>query len=218
MKFTSSMTGKTPQNYTCGLYARFGKQYCNTHFITLKALESVVIADIQRQIDFVMNDDKAREKYLARKRRLNNLQENADRKSLQDITKRLGELDRFIETAYEDRALGRVSEEICIPLLEKYQAEKDTLTAEYDELHQRTQTEQQDEADVDEYIRRLRLYAGAEQLTHQIALELIEYVTIDENPNDKKTVRDIHVYYKLIDKPLKDRKNAHIGRIDASED
>ena len=218
MKFTSSMTGKTPQNYTCGLYARFGKQYCNTHFITLKALESVVLADIQRQIDFVMNDDKAREKYLARKRGLNNLQENADRKRLQDITKRLGELDRLIETAYEDRALGRVSEKVCIPLLEKYQAEKDTLTAEYDELHQRTQTEQQDEADVDEYIRRLRSYAGAEQLTRQMALELIEYITIDENPNDKKAVRDIHVYYKLIDKPLKNRKNAHIGRVDASED
>lgn len=218
MKFTSSMTGKTPQNYTCGLYARFGKQYCATHFITLKALESVVLADIQRQIDFVMNDDKAREKYLARKRGLNNLQENADRKRLQDITKRLGELDRLIETAYEDRALGRVPEKVCIPLLEKYQAEKDTLTAEYDELHQRTQTEQQDEADVDEYIRRLTSYAGAEQLTRQMALELIEYITIDENPNDKKAVRDIHVYYKLIDKPLKDRKNAHIGRVDTSED
>ena len=218
MKFTSSMTGKTPQNYTCGLYARFGKQYCNTHFITLKALESVVLADIQRQIDFVMNDDKAREKYLARKRGLNNLQENADRKRLQDITKRLGELDRLIETAYEDRALGRVPEKVCIPLLEKYQAEKDTLTAEYDELHQRTQTEQQDEADVDEYIRRLKSYAGAEQLTRQMALELIEYITIDENPNDKKAVRDIHVYYKLIDKPLKDRKNALIGQNDKSED
>ena len=212
MKFTSSMTGKTPQNYTCGLYARFGKQYCNTHFITLKALESVVLADIQRQIDFVMNDDKAREKYLSRKRGLNNLQENADRKRLQEITKRLGELDKLIETAYEDRALGRVPEKVCIPLLEKYQAEKDTLTAEYDELHQRTQTEQQDEADVDEYIRRLRSYAGAEQLTRQMALELIEYITIDENPNDRKAVRDIHVYYKLIDKPLKDKKNAHIGQ------
>lgn len=218
MKFTSSMTGKTPQNYTCGLYARFGKQYCNTHFITLKALESVVLADIQHQIDFVMNDDKAREKYLSRKRGLNNLQENADRKRLQDITKRLDDLDRLIETAYEDRALGRVPEKVCIPLLEKYQAEKDMLTTEYDELHQRTQTEQQDEADVDEYIRRLRSYAGAEQLTRQMALELIEYITIDENPNNKKAVRDIHVYYKLIDKPLKDRKNAHIGRVDASED
>ena len=218
MKFTSSMTGKTPQNYTCGLYSRFGKQYCNTHFITLKALESVVIADIQRQIDFVMNDDKAREKYLARKRGLNNLQENANMKRLQDITKRLVELDRLIETAYEDRVLGRVPEKVCIPLLEKYQAEKDTLTAEYDELHQRTQTEQQDEADVDEYIRRLRSYAGAEQLTRQMALELIEYITIDENPNNKKAVRDIHVYYKLIDKPLKDRKNALIGQNDKSED
>ena len=71
---------------------------------------------------------------------------------------------------------------------------------------------------MDKYIRRLRSYAGAEQLTHQMALELIEYITIDENPNDKKAVRDIHVYYKLIDKPLKDRKNALIGQNDKSED
>ena len=218
MKFTSSMTGKTPQNYTCGLYARFGKQYCNTHFITLKALESVVLADIQRQIDFVMNDDKAREKYLARKRGMNSSQENLDRKHLQEIDSRLAELEVLIQATYEDKVLGRIPEKTCVNLLEKYQAESDRLTEEHTLLELRTQTEQQDEADVDEYIRRLKSYAGAEQLTRQMALELIEYITIDENPNDRKTVRDIHVYYKLIDKPLKDRKNAHIGRVDTSED
>lgn len=208
MKFTSSTTGKTPQNYTCGLYARFGKQYCATHFITLRALENIVLADIQRQIDFVINDEQAREKYLVKKRGIKSLQENADRKRMQDISKRLSELDRLIETAYEDRVLGKVSEKVCIPLLEKYQTEKDALTTEFDEIDKRTQTEQQDEADVDEYIRRLKSYAKAEQLTRQMALELIEYITVDENPNDKKAVRDIHIYYKLIDKPLKDKKNA----------
>lgn len=208
MKFTSSTTGKTPQNYTCGLYARFGKQYCATHFITLRVLENIVLVDIQRQIDFVINDEQAREKYLVKKRGMKSLQENADRKRIQDISKRLSELDRLIETAYEDRGLGKVSEKVCIPLLEKYQTEKDALTTEFDEIDKRTQTEQQDEADVDEYIRRLKSYAKAEQLTRQMALELIEYITVDENPNDKKAVRDIHIYYKLIDKPLKDKKNA----------
>ena len=218
MKFTSSMTGKTPQNYTCGLYARFGKQYCNTHFITLKAFEGVVLADIQRQIDFVMNDDKAREKYLARKRGMNSSQENLDRKHLHEIDSRLAELEVLIQATYEDKVLGRIPEKTCVNLLEKYQAESDRLTEEHTLLEQRTQTEQQDESDVDEYIRRLKSYAGAEQLTRQMALELIEYITLNENPNDRKTVRDIHVYYKLIDKPLKDRKNAHIGRCDTSED
>ena len=36
----------------------------------------------------------------------------------------------------------------------------------------------QDEADVDEYIRRLKSYAGAEKLTRQVCVDLIEYATV----------------------------------------
>ena len=64
-----------------------------------------------------------------------------------------------------------------------------------------------DESDVDEYIRRLKSYAGAETLTRQMCVDLIEYITIDKYQG-KKVPRDIHIYYKLIDKPLTDRKNA----------
>lgn len=41
-----------------------------------------------------------------------------------------------------------------------------------------------------------------------MALDLIEYITIDENPRKKAIPRDIHIYYKPIDKPLKNKKNA----------
>ena len=41
-----------------------------------------------------------------------------------------------------------------------------------------------------------------------MCFELIEYIIVDENPKDKKAARDIHIYYKLIDKPLKDKSNA----------
>lgn len=44
-------------------------------------------------------------------------------------------------------------------------------------------------------------YAGADTLTRKMCLDLLEYVSKDAH-------RKIHIYYKLIDKPLKDKNNA----------
>lgn len=194
--------------YACGQYARFGKKYCSSHFITVHAIEDIILADIKRQIDFVLNDNKAREKYLARKRGLYAEQYGNDKKKLHNIEKRIAELDRLIASVYEDKVTGKMPEDVAFTLLDKYQTEKKSLQAENDEMQKRTDMAKQDETDVVEYIRRLKSYAGAEELTRQMALDLIEYITIDVNPRKKAIPRDIHIYYKLIDKPLKDKHNA----------
>lgn len=204
----SAKRKSTVTGYSCGQYARFGKKYCSSHFITAHALQDIVLADIKRQIDFVMNDDKAREKYLARKQGLYLEQHSDDKKKLRDISKRIAELDRLIASVYEDKVTGKMPEDMAFTLLDKYQTEKKSLQAESDEMQKRSDIAKQDEADVDEYIRRLKSYAGAEELTRQMALDLIEYVTIDANPRKKAIPRDIHIYYKLIDKPLKSKNNA----------
>ena len=42
-----------------------------------------------------------------------------------------------------------------------------------------------------------------------MCLDLIEYVTVDDlNKDDKSRPREIHIYYKLIDKELADKHNA----------
>ena len=43
-----------------------------------------------------------------------------------------------------------------------------------------------------------------QELTHEIALELIEYITVDEYAADKP--RNIHIYCKLLEKPLPHKK------------
>ena len=73
------------------------------------------------------------------------------------------------------------------------------MQTELDTLIQKADADKQDEADVDEYIRRLKSYAGAEELTRQMYLDLIEYLTVDAYQG-RKAVRDIHIYYKLTDK------------------
>lgn len=209
MKLTGNDNNRNRMTaYCCGRYSRFGKEYCTTHFITRSAIEGIVLADIQRQIDFVMNDAQAREKYLARKRKTSAEQEQTDKKQLKNDEKRIKELNRLIQSIYEDKVAGKMPEDMAFEMLEKYQAEKKALQAEYEEMQKRTEETKQDENDVDEYIRRLKSYADAEELTRQMCFELIEYIIVDENPKDKKAARDIHIYYKLIDKPLKDKSNA----------
>ena len=63
------------------------------------------------------------------------------------------------------------------------------------------------EADVDEFMSRLRKYAGATELTREMCLDLIGYVTVDENTGRTKP-RKIHIYYKFLDKELADKHNA----------
>ena len=167
----------------------------------------MILADIKRQIDFVTNDDKARAKYLAKKQ--GNMAHiiAEENKRRQEIQKRLDDLVKLMQKIYEDRVLGNMPDKACAELLDSYQNEKEVLQAELNELKKRADGYKREEDDVDEFIRRLKSYAGTEELTRQMCLELIEYVTIDKYV-DKHTQRDVHIYYKLIDKPLRDKTNA----------
>ena len=189
------------------MHVRYGKGYCSSHNIKGTILEGAILQDIKRQIDFVMNDSEARAKYLARKR--GNIAEKSaeDSKRKREIEKRIDDLGKLIRKVYEDRVLGNLPDKTCAELLADYQQEKETLQAELDELLKRSETMAQDEADVDEYIRRLKSYAGVDTLTRQMAMDLLEYVTVDRYEGEGKP-RSIHIYYKLIDKPLRDKNNA----------
>lgn len=201
----------TYKAYVCGYHAHFGKQYCSTHYIRLPLIEQYILMDIQAMIETAADEEKVKEEFLKRKRGIVDAQNATDKKRMQKAMSRITELDTLIRTVYEDKVVGKIPEDVCIGLLEKYQAEKKNLQAEYDELQSRLDTERQDEKDVEEFIRRLRKYAGATELTRQMCFDLIEYVTVDENnKSNRSRPREIHIYYKLIDKELTDKSNALI--------
>ena len=93
---------------------------------------------------------------------------------------------------------------MCVNILEKYQAEQRALSEEVKALEEKLSAVQKDEQDVEEFIRRLKKYTDVQELTREIALELIEYITVDEYAADRP--RDIHIYYKLLEKPLPHKK------------
>ena len=190
------------ENFTCGAYSKFGERACTSHYIQIKILNQLVLADVRSKMSLVLADEKrAREEFLSRSEQQNAAEANADRKKLTQSTRRLAELDKLIGSVYEDKVLGKIPEEVCIGLLEKYQGEKTALAETVAALERKAQTIRDDAANADEFIRRLKAYMEIPELTRQMCLELIEFITVDKCPGKySKAPREIHIYYKLIDK------------------
>lgn len=215
MKFssTSKWRGTTTGNphkivekyYKCSTYSQFGKNACSTHYISLRNIEQIVLNDIRSMIDLVISDENdARKKFLARKQRNLSNQTNAGKDKLKTNKSRIAELDNLMQSVYEDKVQGNISASVCAKLLEKYEMEQNSLANVVDQIEEQLLTVKHDEEDVDRFIESLRKYENAEILTRQMCLELIDHITIDEF-HKGKTERDIHIYYKFIDKGYTDK-------------
>ncbi|MCM1329535.1 MAG: DUF4368 domain-containing protein [Ruminococcus sp.] len=171
----------------------------------LKEIETIVLADIRSMARLAFDDESSvRSQFISKKERINFRQTSDEQRIFQKNKLRLKELETLIPSIYEDKVLGKISESVCIKLIEKYEAEQKELSENVKNLEARFNSIKQDENDVEEFIGRLKKYTDVRELTREMCLELIEYITVDEYAADM--ARDIHIYYKLLDKPLADKK------------
>jgi DNA invertase Pin-like site-specific DNA recombinase len=198
-------------NYQCGAYSRFGKFHCTSHYIKMKDIDAIVLNDIRAKASLVVEDEvSARTAFLKKKEQYTARQSADEQKKLTDGRYRLTELDRLTQSIYEDKVLGKIPEDICVKLLEKYQAEHKALLSEVNSLETKLNAVKQDEHDVEEFIKRLKKYTDVSELTREMCLELIEYITINEYSSDKDKPREINIYYKLLDKELKEKRYLYV--------
>lgn len=115
------------------------------------------------------------------------------------------ELDTLIQNIYEDKVLGKVSENVAMKLIAKYEAEQKELSAEVADLEERFSMIRQDEEDVAMFMEHLKKYTDVQELTREMCLEFIEYITLDAYVEGQP--REIYIYYKLLDEPLKDKRS-----------
>lgn len=199
---------KTPdavpyRSYNCTSYRLFGKNACDSHYITERCIEKLIVDNIRLMARLVIDDeDAARKRFLAIKNQGDAEKTANSRKNLAANQKRISELQGLIQSVYEDKYLGKITETSCGVLLSKYETELKALQEEQAKLTARLDTEKQNAEDVDKFIERVKKYADVQKLTREMCLELIEYITIDKHPSDRKAERDIHIYYKFLDKPV----------------
>lgn len=84
------------------------------------------------------------------------------------------ELDVFIRTVFEEKVLKKMPESLCNSLCESYRKEQQLQQTEIVTLQKKLQEESKDEADVEEYIIRIKLYGNCPELAREMCLQLIK--------------------------------------------
>ncbi len=158
-------------------------------------MERVVLEDIRSLAQLVVEDeDKAKSKFLTHKTNHHEEQYSDDTRKLKEGRFRLNELDTLIQSIYEDKVLGKVFEDVAMKLLTKYEAEQKELSLEFSDLEEKFLMIRQDAEDVTLFMERLKKYTDVQELTREMCLEFIEYITLDAYVEVQ--LREIYIYYK----------------------
>ena len=200
MKLCTSVSRKGTRLYhfDCGYHLRYGKAYCFSHYIAASALEEIVLGDIREMAQRIVLDEKAvREDFIRHNTELADKAIKTAKKELQAKRKRVEELSRLMQVAYEDRVRGKMPEDICIGFIQKYSDEQKKLETEIAEIEAKlTETENTIQS-ADEFIRNIKKYLEAPELSREMCYELIDRIIIGGSPKTTGKEREIDIVYKV---------------------
>lgn len=190
--------GKIDFNFNCGNHMRIGKAYCFSHFIQAKDIEAIVLNDIREMAQRIVLDEKAiREDFIRHNAELADKAVKSAKKELQAKRKRTEELSRLMQLAYEDRLKGKMPEDICIGFIQKYSEEQKKVDAEIAELEERLTETTNTIQSADEFIRNIKKYLEAPELTREMCYELLDRVVVGGHPKHTGKERVIDIVYKV---------------------
>lgn len=200
LKLCTSIGRNSKRRYyfDCGYHLRYGKSYCFSHYISASVLEEIVLDDIRTMAKQIVLDEKSiREEFIRHNAELADAAIKKSQKELQTKQKRVTELSRLMQVAYEDRVKGKMPEEICIGFIEKYSAEQKTIVEEIQSIEKQLTETEATRNTADDFIRDIKKYLDAPELTREMCYELIERIVIGGTQSVTGKEREIDIVYKV---------------------
>jgi hypothetical protein len=185
-------------SYTCGLYAGSGITACDSHYISEKNITALVCAAIRKNAEFVVCDeDNARKKFKQIKKDLHEKTLADDVQLLKKTEKRLNELNKLIEAAFENMVLNDELKETFNEYAQKFTLEKLELTKKAEQLSTNIERQKQANNDVELFIKLIKQYIDITELDRETVTALIERIEISSKTTKP---REITIYYNFIGK------------------
>ena len=200
LKLCTSIGRNSKRRYyfDCGYHLRYGKAYCFSHYIAASVLEEIVLDDVRTMAKQIVLDEKTiREEFVRRNAELADAAVKKNQKELQTKQKRVAELSRLVQVAYEDRVKGKMPEEICIGFIEKYSAEQKTIAKEIEGIEKKLFETETTRNTADDFIRDIKKYLNVPELTREMCYELIDRIIIGGTQSVTGKEREIDIVYKV---------------------
>ncbi len=190
--------GKRGLYFDCGYHARYGKAYCFSHYMSAHIIEEIVLDDIRTMAKrIVLNEQEIKADFIRHNAELADKTILTAKKTIKAKQQRIEELERLMQVAYEDRVKGKMPENICMKFIEKYSAEQKTLTEEIALLDKQMSQTATIHKNVDEFIRNIKKYLNAPELTREMCYELLDRVVVAATPKNDNEERLIDIVYKV---------------------
>lgn len=200
-------TMKQKEYFNCSSYRKNLKRTCTAHQITVETLSLLIQDDLRRTIRFATSQNE---------RFLQTLQTNVETKTKKELKEnqeeirsaeeRIEKLDKIIESLYEDKVEGKISEERYLKMSDTYEAEQLTLNARVKTLKSEIEKAKEQSDKILNFMILIHKYSNFENLTPEILRSFIDRVIVHEKTkvdgHYRQTVEIIYNFVGAIDKPL----------------
>lgn len=185
--------------FNCSSYRHDKGRVCSSHYITVHAVEEIVLYDLQRV--FAMAREHESE-FVAM------LQEKSNRETKRDLSvktkecaeaeKRIDALDRIIESLYEDKVCGNLTEERFVKMSRKYEQEQAELTAKVKAIKAELNEAKEQSDNLNKFMRLVRKYTDITELTPEIVRSFIEKILVYKGEKGHIKRQTIEIIYNCI--------------------
>ena len=187
-------------SYLCIKFNQSGKTACSSHTISEEPLKEVVLNDIREKVAMINMDEKG----VIEAIQAQQLKASKDSYQLQKaekgvVKKRLAELEKLIQSLYENKVIGEVSPDIYAKLMPKYEAEMKQKEARLAEIETELSTVQEVTTSAEEWVALMKRYRDVSELSRELLANLIEKIEIGEAVVvDGQKQREIRIHYKFV--------------------
>lgn len=171
--------GTEKDAFNCASYRKEKERTCTSHYITLHAIEDIVLYDLKRVLGMAKGRETEFVSMLQEKNKKmtkSDLSEKA--KECDEAEKRIAVLDRIIQNLYEDKVSGTLSEERFIKLSKNYESEQAELTDKVKFLKEELMAVQKETADINKFMRLIKRYTEITELNAEIVRTFIDKIYV----------------------------------------
>ena len=193
-------TMKQAEYFNCSSYRKTLKRTCTSHQITVKAVETLLLEDLRRTVRFAKSQKQTFLQFL---------QNNADEKEKQELKantreltaaeERIKALDKIIQSLYEDKVAGKLSEERYLKLSETYESEQAGLTEKVKALKATLEKRKEQLSRIRDFMKLVEKYSDIQELTPEIIRSFVEKIIVHEKRKENGHYRqEVEIVYNFI--------------------
>ena len=187
-------------SFICGNYSRSGRTACTVHTIYENALREIVLEDIREKARLMEYDyDGMMERIIQIKDKEHHSLMASCEQELKTTAARVRELERLMQSLYEDKCAGVVTQPVFQTLMRKYEEERARKAAALPELERKAALRREERRDTEKWAAMIRRYTEITELDETVLMELVERIEVGETEKrGSSRFRKVTIRYRYV--------------------